>query len=311
MKTKIRSAIKTIDMLYGPPMDVMSDCLRGFIKAPTGRLLCGGDYSQIEARKVPWLAGHDDDLHVFASGRDIYLKAAADVFKREFTKDDPERQIGKVSTLGLGFGGGVGAFQSMARLYNVKVSDERAEEIKVAWREAHQEVVNYWYGLERAAVNAIKNPNTRYRVGSKYAPHYFIKRGSFLICVLPSGRPIFWAYPHLKKKMMPWGKEKDVIHFWGVDTWTKQWSVQTTYGGKLCENITQASARDVLRDALIRLDDLDWAVFMHVHDEALAEIDDDGADYREDLEKIMCNIKPWCRDLPIAAEAWQGKRYRK
>ena len=145
-----------LDMFYGPLMDAIADSLRGMIVAEPGNDLVAVDFSAIEARVLAWLAGQEDVLDVFRKGTDIYCHAASGIYHRVVTKKDKaERQIGKVAVLALGYGGGVGAFQSMARVYNVKVPDAEADEIKSAWRAVHPAIVNYWYDLERAAIRAL------------------------------------------------------------------------------------------------------------------------------------------------------------
>lgn len=308
--------IELIETLYGPPTQVLSSCLRAFIAASPGHTLVAADFSSIEARGLAWLADQRDDLAIFESGEDIYLKAASDIYGRRITKDDKdERQIGKVATLALGYQGGVGAFQTMAKAYGVKVSDSEADTIKVAWRDGHKKVVQYWYDLESAAMRAVNNPGASTPVGPAGRQSIFMKppKGNFLLCKLPSKRMLYYPYPSIIDKTMPWGAVKPALQYKGVDSVTRQWKSLDTYGGKLCENITQAICRDLLAGAVIRLEREEFPVVMHVHDEVVCEVPEFLADDRTvgDVERIMSQLPAWAEGFPVEAVGWMGKRYRK
>lgn len=301
-----------IDMIYGPPMDVMSSCIRGMITAGPGRELVAMDFSAIEARALAWLAGQESVLEIFRTHAKIYEHAAAGIYGvplDKVTKD--QRQIGKVAVLALGYGGGVGAFQSMARIYGVKVADDQADEIKRAWREAHPAIVEYWYALERAAINAVEFGEVA-KAGPKGREVVFRKAGSFLWCKLPSGRVLCYPYPVVREKEMPWGGTKPVLHYMCVNGVTGKWEETSTYGGSLAENVTQAVAACLLRHAMIELDWQDFDIVMHVHDEVVVEIPATaGPETEKQIEHIMATVPAWATGLPLAAEGWRGFRYRK
>ncbi len=184
-------------LLYGSPMAVLSSCLRGFLRAAPGKILIAADYRAIEARGVAWLAGQEDVLDVFRSGQDIYLHAATKIYGREITKaDKSERQIGKVATLALGYQGGVGAF----RAYGIKVADADADRVKIAWREGHPKIVQYWYDLERAALDAVRQPGKITAAGAVGREVRFLKKGSFLLARLPSGRRLAYPFPVITRR---------------------------------------------------------------------------------------------------------------
>jgi DNA polymerase len=203
-----------------------------------------------------------------------------------------------------GYQGGVGAFQTMARGYGVKVSDARAEEIKTEWRNIHPRIKQYWYDIEYAAKDAVMNPGTK-----TVARHMsYIVKGSFLFCRLPSGRVLTYPYPKLKERETPWGELREQIHYMKVDGLTNKWEETHTYGGSLVENITQAVARDVMADAMTKLSGKGWEVCFSVHDEIVSEtVDGSLTDYL----RIMAEVPSWAPGLPIAVEGWAGKRYRK
>lgn len=300
-----------IDMNYGPVMDAMADCVRGMITASPGHELIAMDFSAVEARVLAWLAGEEGVLDIFRTHGKIYEHAASGIYRKpleKVTKD--ERQIGKVAVLALGYGGGVGAFQSMARNYGVQVDDDRAEKIKSAWREAHPKIVQYWYDLERAAIQGTEF-NALTAAGAPGRQVKFRRDGSFLWCKLPSGRVLCYPYPTIKHREMPWGDSKPALHFIAVNIGNK-WEETHTYGGSLAENVTQAVARDLLADAMIRLEHNGFPVVLHVHDEAVVEVPADApADTIRKAENIMAEQPWWAKELPLAAEGWRGVRYRK
>ena len=299
--------IDGLDMIYGPPLQVISSCLRGFIRAAPGHELITADFSAIEARAVAWLAGEEWVLDVFRGDGKIYEHAAAGIYnvpKAQVTKD--QRFIGKISVLALGYQGGVGAFQAMARAYGLDLPDDRADEIKLAWRKANPNIVQFWYAVERAAVAAVRSPGEVFRTGKVM----FKQSGSFLFARLPSSRLICYPYPSVEKEMMTWGQEKDCLYFRGEDAITHAWTQLKTYGGRLVENIVQAVARDLLAEAMLRLEDAGYPVVMHIHDEVVCEVPEGTGDLKK-FEGVMASVPGWAAGLPMAVEGWIGSRYRK
>lgn len=307
-----------LDLFYGPPLSVVSNCLRGMICAPPGKSLVAGDYANIEGRVLAWLAGEEWKLQAFRdfdakTGPDLYLLAASRIYRQPietYTKASPERQIGKTAELACGFGGGIGAFQTMARAFGLTISDAEADMIKVAWRDAHPRIVQYWYDLETAASDAVAHPGTKTYAGAAGRRVCFRVKGSFLFCLLPSGRMLTYPYPKLKDKLTPWGDLKEQVHYMHVDSLTNKWVETSTYGGKLSENITQAVSRDVLAEAILRVELVGYPVVMHVHDEIVAEVSEASGALPEFL-RHMGATPPWAAGLPIAVEGWQGRRYKK
>jgi DNA polymerase len=300
-----------IDINYGPVMDAMADCLRGMILAKDGHELIAMDFSAIEARALAWLAGEEEVLKIFRTHGKIYEHAAAGIYNKKIedvTKD--ERQIGKVAILALGYGGGVGAFQSMARIYGVKVDDQKADEIKAAWRQSNKRIVQYWRDLECAAIDAV-DLGVKTCAGFIGREVQFRKNGSFLWCRLPSGRVICYPYPLIKNRTTPWGEEKPSLHFMTVSGVTGKWEETSTYGGSLAENVTQAVARDFLYSAIERLEQNNFPIVFHAHDEVVTEIPTDNANALHEVERLMTVLPAWAEGMPLAAEGWRGKRYRK
>lgn len=298
-----------IEILYGSPMTVISECIRGFLIPKEGYEFIAADLSAIESRKLNWLAGEEDILQIYRTHGKIYEFNAAGIYHIPMAMvTELQRQVGKVAELALGFGGGKGAFQRMAKNYGVKVSDTQAESIKTAWREAHPKVVKLWYQLEQAAISATLNPNQTFRAGRIS----YKRSGSFLWCQLPSGRVICYPYPEIKETETPWGAMKSQLTYMGTDPDTKKWTRQKGWYGVLVENVVQASSRDVLVEQMLLLEKAGYPIVLHVHDEAVVEI---PIGYKSgalaEIEKIMSTTPVWAPGLPLAAKGWRGNRYRK
>lgn len=344
----LSEARDTIDVLYGNPLDTISDCLRGFLIARPGHDLLAADFSAIESRKLNWLAGQDDVLEIYRGDGKVYEFNAAYTFgvsPKEITKSDPRRQIGKVEELAFGYQGGVGAMQTMAQGYGVtmapaydslwssatperrakaeaswardkkKATISREEYIasdlaKQAWREAHPKVVEYWYALEDAAIRAVLNPGQKFSAGAKGREVVYLMKGSWLLCRLPSSRAIVYPYPRIGEFETPWGARKEGLTYKGLDPETRKFQRQKAYGGLLAENVTQASSRCLLTDAMKRLEARDYPIVAHVHDEIVCEKEIGKGSIME-MEASMEEVPTWAKGLPLKVEGWRGKRYRK
>lgn len=324
-------AIAYIVTMYGPALDALVACVRAFLIARHGCDLVAVDFSNIEGRVLAWLAGEEWKLDAFraadnGTGPGIYELTYARSFDVAIdTVDEFMRQIGKVVELACGFGGGVGAFQAMAKVYNVKVSDKQADEFKSRWRSIHPEVVGYWKALETAAINAVLFGNT-YSAGPEGREVRFKVNGSFLWCRLPSSRCLCYPYPKILPVEMPWGEVRDALTFMAVPgddpkararlipdpANTNKWARHKTYGGSLAENVTQAAARDLLAEAIVRVESRGFPVVMHVHDEIVCEVPSESPQETLDLvAQEMCRLPAWAEGLPVTAAGWRGKRYRK
>ena len=300
-----------IDNFYGPVMDALADCIRGMIVARPGYELVAMDFSAVEARMLAWLSGEDKVLDIFRTHGKIYEHAAAGIYNcpiEEVTKD--QRQIGKVAVLALGYQGGVGAFQAMAKGYGVKVGDEKADQIKVAWRKAHPKIVRYWYDLDDAALNAVDQPGKVFAVGPTGRAVAFKVVGSFLVCQLPSKRKIYYPYPTVRDVETPWGETRRSVHFY--TTVGTSWILTNGYGGLWAENVTQAASACLLRGAIMRLEEAGYGVVFHAHDEVVVEVPETAPlSTEKEIEELMAVVPEWATDLPLAAEGWRGRRYRK
>tara|TARA_R110000868_G_scaffold304136_4_gene564647 strand:+ start:729 stop:2714 length:1986 start_codon:yes stop_codon:yes gene_type:complete len=301
------------DMIVPNIPELCTSAMRGSIIAPKGKKLIVADLSNIEGRKIAWLAGETWKVKAFQDfdkgiGFDTYIAAYAramhvspeSVIENKKTGDGKQRQIGKVMELALGFGGAVGAFTTMAATYGVEIPEDEVLTIVRAWRKAHPRIVAFWYDLERAAKVAIRDPKTTTLVNKIE----FSMRDGYLRMRLPSGR--YLCYPNASVDDID-----DPITYDGFDTYTHKWGHVTTWGGKLAENATQASSRDVLAYALLRAEREGYSVVLHVHDEIVAEVPDTTDYTAAKLSELMCVHPSWAVGLPLAAVGFETHRYRK
>ncbi len=294
-------------------LTTLARMLRPTIVAEDGNVLVWADYSAIEARALPWLSGSkaaEDLLDLFRKGEDVYKYAAADIYRVPVDRvDKAQRQMGKIAILALGYQGGKNAFRKMARAYGLKIDDETAEEIKVAWRHANPWAKLFWADLEAAAIRAARNEGTVHTAGRiKYLMH-----GDMLYALLPCGRLIAYPEARLDTVEGKFGPQtrltalKASMHpKKGEDTWPRV----ALYGGLLAENATQGFCASLLRAGARRLDEAGWPVVMHTHDEILLEIaEDELRDGELALSEAM-TTSAW-PTLPLAVETQHGYSYNK
>ena len=285
--------------------DVLKGMLRPSLVAAPGSRLVTADWSAIEARVNPWLsscAASDAKLDLFRTGEDIYKVNASATFGVAVPDvDDAQRQVGKVQELACGFGGSVGAFNAMGRVYGVVLPEAQSRRMVEAWRRANPWAVEQWSALERAYTIAMRQPGHEFTAGRVT---YLYDR-QHLWYALPSGRVL--CYPHARF-------ERDGITYakaaWKPAQDAKEWPRARLWHGLACENIVQAVANDLLRDALRRLDAAGQKVVLHVHDEIVLEADDVEAAAAQ-LEAVMVAPPAWAAGLPLAAEVNIRERYGK
>lgn len=313
IENTIHQLSEEIDLSYlGSPLQVLSDCLRGFIVPASGKKFFAGDFSSIEARVLAWLAGQEDVVRAFREKKDVYRLVAAGIFGLPAEKIlDAQRMIGKVAVLSLGYGGGVGAFQKMSRNYGVKISDEEAERIKLRWREGNKRIVAYWHGLERAAKAAIRNSGEQFTVQSEKRKVVFMRKNKLLLCRLPSGRILFYPEARIEDVQTPWGETRAAITYMAEEAFTRRWAKQSTFPGFWAENVTQAVSRDILAEAMLRLSRAGWDIVLHAHDEVVCENVPSEKYTLKKLVQIMSESPPWISELPIEVKGWEGFSYRK
>lgn len=314
-------AVDAIEAVVGPALETLSKCLRAMIISPPGKKLISGDFASIEGRINAWFAGEDWKLRAFSEydqgvGPDLYRLAYGRSFGLDpAAVDGAGRQIGKVMELALGYQGGVGAFQTMAAVYGVRVSDGRADQIKRAWRDANPSITRSWRDLQDAAIEAVSAPGCVVPVlGDKVR---YVADRKFLYCKLPSGRVIHYASPSVAWKTHVMTIDGERVEFrsrgvtyHGVDSVTKKWGPIDLYGGAQCDHIVQGTARDLLVEAMFRVEAAGYPIVLTVHDEILCEADE-GFGGVDEFEALMSQLPPWLAGLPVATKAWEDMRYVK
>ena len=280
--------------------DVLKSMLRPALIPAEGKQFVVADWSSIEARVTPWCSGKPGEakLDLFRNGEDVYKVNAAATFQcriDEVTKD--QRQVGKVQELACGFAGGVGAFAAMGRAYGIVLPESEARKMVDGWRRANAWAVPYWFDLEVAYTRAIRNPKTQMVAGR--VTYYY--DGVHLWYSLPSGRVLCYPHALLEEDGVTYAKAA-----WKPAADAKQWPRARLWKGLACENITQATAADILRHALRQLPD----VVLHVHDEIVIETDQ-PEDVLEQMQRVMSTPPAWAEGLPLAAEASIMDRYGK
>jgi DNA polymerase len=272
--------------------DVLKGMLRPALIPAKGKSLVVADWSSIEARANPWLsncAAGERKLAIFAQGDDVYKVNAAATFGVAVDQVTGEqRQIGKVQELACGFAGGIGAFAAMGRVYGVHLPESDAKRMVDAWRRANPWSVPYWQNLEEAYTRAMRNKGHEFSVGRVT----YMFDGQHLWYALPSGRVLCYPFAKLETDGVTYAKAA-----WKPAADAKEWPRARLWKGLACENITQATANDLLRYALRQLDD----VVLHVHDEIVLETDR-PQEMAERLERVMCTPPNWAQGLPLGAE---------
>lgn len=289
-----------LELLYGEPAQVFSELVRTAFIPSEGCRFVVSDFSAIEARVIAWLAGEQWRLDVFINGGDIYCASAARMFKVPVEKHGQNahlRQRGKVAELALGYGGGVGAMATMDK--SGAIPEDERQGIVDQWRAASPNIVRLWKTYERAAKTAIRERRT-IKVKNSIS---FYMRDNILFIKLPSGRAI--AY---------WGakvdEESGQICYYGVGD-SHKWQLLRTYGGKLTENIVQATARDCLAVKLMQVTEMGYNVVAHIHDEMIVDVPKADTDAAKTIDALMAEPIDWAPGLPLKGGTYECDYYQK
>lgn len=303
-RSLVRSGqMDVIEMVYDSLPEVLSQLVRTAFTATYDHRLIVADFSAIEARVIAWLAGEKWRLEVFQTHGKIYEASASAMFHvpiHEITKENPLRQKGKIAELALGYGGSVGALSKMGAL-KMGLTEEELPSLVARWRGANKRICAYWGTVEEAAMEAVQNGSATVGKGIK-----FYQKKGILFCHLPSGRELAYYKPELR----PGKFGNTALCYQGMDQTTKQWRRVDTFGGKLVENIVQAVSRDLLAEAMLRLDKAKYSIVGHVHDELIIDQRKDSGSL-EDVIKIMTTAPSWAKGLPLAADGFESEYYKK
>jgi len=300
---------------YPSVMEALACALRGAIIPSRGHSLFVADYAGIEVRVLWWVADDKVGLKLLQTpGADPYCALASDIYHREITKKDPERQLGKAGILGCGYGMGSAKFVGTAKdMFGLTVTDEESENVVNTYRQKFHRTKSFWYETEDAACAAVQDPGKV--VKQKWVSWQRVidnARGTdFLFCTLPNGRRLAYPFPELRERETPWGAVKFALTFKAVNAYSHKWTREHTYGGKLVENIVQAISRDLMADALQACEAGGMYIpVLSVHDEVVAEVKSGQGDVHE-FEQLLTKVPKWAPGCPIGAEGWKGSRYRK
>jgi DNA polymerase len=288
-----------LEMLYEDVPDTLSQLIRTAFVPRTGAKFIVADFSAIEARVIAWLAGERWRQDVFAKGGDIYCASASQMFKVPVEKHGVNghlRQKGKIAELALGYGGSVGALKAMGAL-EMGLTEDELPPLVDAWRQSNPMIVRFWWDVDRAAMEAVRNKHTNETHGIVFAC-----QSGMLFITLPSGRQLYYVKPRI-------GENKfggQCITYEGVGG-TKKWERLDSYGPKFVENIVQATSRDLLCFAMKTL--RSCSIVMHIHDELVIE-----ADPRMSLQAVceqMGRTSPWAKGLLLRADGYETDFYKK
>ena len=291
-----------VESIYGNTPDVLSQLIRTMLIPRDGCEFIVADFSAIEARVLAWEAGEQWVLDAFKNGADLYCATASQMFHVPVVKhgiNGDLRQKGKIATLACGYGGSSGALISMGAL-QMGLKEEELPEIIDSWREANPKIVQYWWDVEKAAMQAFKTGD-RQDIGRIS----FAFSSGTLWMVLPSGRKLAYLVP----RQQPNRFGRMSLTYEGVGQ-NHKWARQETYSGRLVENATQAIARDILAEAMARIEDKGLNIVAHVHDEVIIEAPK-GKYTVEEICQLMAANPDWCDGLPLAAAGYNGDYYFK
>ena len=290
-----------VELLYDSTPDVLSELIRTAFVARPGCRFIVSDFSAIEARVMGYLAGEGWVMEEFRGAGKIYEQTASKMFHipiKEITKGSPYRARGKVASLACQYGGAEGALISMGALNFVE--EEELKGLVQSWRTANPHIVNYWHEIDGAVKAAVKE-----RKMTKIGMVTVYYQSGMLKIALPSGRVLSYVRPRMTVNRF--GSES--VSYEGIGT-NRKWTRIESYGAKFCENIVQATARDVLAEAMLRLEKKEFDIVCHIHDEVVLEVPE-GSSSVEEVNEIMAVCPDWCEGLPLKAAGFESPFYKK
>lgn len=293
---------ETIELLFDSPSDVLSQLIRTAFIPRKGHRFIVSDFSAIEARVLSWLAGERWRMDAFAKGEDIYCQSASQMFSLPVEKNGLNGHLrgkGKIAELACGYGGSIGALKAMGAL-EMGIEENELQGIVDSWREANPNIVELWWDIDRIIKNVIK---TRSRV--KFKNLLFSYEKGILFIQLPSGRRLSYIKPQMGVNRF--GGESITYEGTGLGN---KWERIESYGAKFVENIVQAISRDILAEAMLRLNKKGYEIVMHVHDEVVLEVPK-GTSSIEEVNKVMSVQPEWAKGLSLDADGFECEFYQK
>ena len=291
-----------VEMLYDSTPNVLSELIRtAFIPKPGCRFVVA-DFSAIEARVMGWLSGEEWVLDVFRGDGKLYEMTASRMFgipMTEIGKGSPERAKGKVASLACQYGGSTGALVSMGAL-DMGLTEEELPPLVAAWRKANPHMVQFWWDVDAAAIKAVREKQK-----TKVGKIIFEYKSGILFITLPSGRKLSYVKPRMAVNKFG----RDGLTYEGISE-NKKWSRIETYGPKLVENIVQGTARDLLAEAMLRVEEKGYPIVMHCHDEIIAEVPE-GTGSVDEMCEVMAVQPEWAVGLPLRADGYECSFYQK
>lgn len=291
---------ETMEILYESPSDILSQLIRTAFIPKEGTRFIISDFSAIEARVLAWLAGEQWVLDAFENGEDIYCRTASRMFGVPIEKHGINghlRQKGKIATLACGYQGALGALKAMGGI-EMGLSEDELQSIVDSWREANPNIVSLWWDIDSVVKRVVKT-----RTKEEYKNLVISYEKGILFIELPSKRSL--AYPKAKIGTNRFGGESIVYE--GIVVGNK-WDKIESYGGKFVENIVQAIARDILAEAMMRLEKKGFNIVMHIHDEVVIESDSSSI---EEINEIMSLVPSWAHGLILDADGFESEFYKK
>lgn len=332
LRTASYKNLSLFENRWGSPLAAISACLRGMLTCAQGNELLCSDFSAIEAVVLAMMSRCQWRIDVFNTHGKIYEMGASKIsgipfeeilaHKQNTGEHHPLRKtIGKVSELASGYQGWIGAWKNFGA--DKFMSDDEMKKAILKWRADSPEIVEFWggqyrrtgyrqttpelYGVEGCAIAAVMNPGQAF----EHNGIQFGVKDDILYIQLPSGRSLTYHEPVLFDTTDPLGIPIKQLTFMGVHPTSKKWVRRDTYGGRLTENIVQAVARDIQASSIMLLEQANYSVVLHVHDEIISEVKE-GTGSIEEFESIMSTMPAWAADWPIKATGgWRGKRYKK
>ena len=292
-------------IMFNRPLSVIAESIRGFFESPEYFLIA--DYSSVEPRGLAWVVNEEWLLDAYRRKQDVYKVMAGRLYGIPSSQvNDSQRFMGKQLVLGCGYGMGATRFRETVAKFGRQLTEEEAQAAVQGYRQSVPQITKFWRDIERACIRAVRDWRTIHLGRLVIRPDTLANGFRILYIDMPSGSI---AYPNPSLGSEEWnGQIRDTFEFY--TPLGSGWVKTDTFGGSLTENIIQALTRDILRDGMIAADKAGFRIVGHVHDEVIAEGDNNPDDLRE-LERILCESSPWAEGLPLASEGYIAKRYRK